>query len=190
MPINPEICQTSGEKGKRQMIQKEVSSVSAPSDIILPATVNAPGHFQLMIGRQLNMVPIPNALHDLLPISCVAPSRTFSHKSASWQGLVERDHEKGCNLCRNRGIASSLTVDFEEDKTNVTPLKNAKKGKMLVLDKLIELRTKYFALDEGALHWTYNTRVWRRASRRCIYRGCDSAGHLSIKQWSIWSGEI
>jgi hypothetical protein len=45
-----------------------------------------------------------------------------------------------------------LTVDFEEDKTNVTPLKNAKKGKMLVLDKLIELRTKYFALDEGALH--------------------------------------
>jgi type III secretory pathway component EscU len=84
MPINPEICQTSGEKGKRQMIQKEVSSISAPSDIIhLPATVNTPGHFQLMIGRQLNMVPIPKALHDLLSISCVAPSRTFSHKSAS-----------------------------------------------------------------------------------------------------------
>ncbi len=47
MPINPEICQTSGEKGKRQMIQKEVSSVSAPSDIILPATVNTPGHFPI-----------------------------------------------------------------------------------------------------------------------------------------------
>lgn len=81
MPINPDIYQTAGEKAKRRMVQKEFFGVAAASDIILRATVNTPGHFQLMIGRQLNMVPIPKALRDLLSISCVAPSRTFSHKA-------------------------------------------------------------------------------------------------------------
>jgi len=47
----------------------------------------------------------------------------------------------------------TLTVDFEEGESDITPLKNAKKGKML--DKLIELRTKYFSLDQEAKeHYT------------------------------------
>jgi hypothetical protein len=64
MPINPDIYQTAVEKAKRRMVQKEFFGVAAASDIILRATVNTPGHFQLMIGRQLNMVPIPKALRD------------------------------------------------------------------------------------------------------------------------------
>jgi hypothetical protein len=65
MPINPNIYQTSGKKVKRRMVQNKFFGVAAASDIILRATVNTPGHFQLMIGRQLNMVPIPKALRDL-----------------------------------------------------------------------------------------------------------------------------
>ena len=48
------------------MVQKEFFGAAAASDIILWATVNTPGHFQLMIGLLLDMVPIPKALRDIL----------------------------------------------------------------------------------------------------------------------------
>jgi Ni,Fe-hydrogenase III small subunit len=81
MPINPEIYQPSGEKGKRRMIQKECSSVSAPSDIILPATVNTPGHF-----------PIPKAHCMTYFQSPVLRQVELSHTNKDWlKEIMKKD---------------------------------------------------------------------------------------------------
>jgi hypothetical protein len=92
-PITDYLNQSNSSKSIARTYQSRFFAISAAHDLLLRSTANKPCHFQLMLGRQLQMVSLPRRIERLLSISKVSTCGGYNETSIC-RSAVKQMREK------------------------------------------------------------------------------------------------
>jgi hypothetical protein len=122
-PITDYLNQTNSSKSLARTYQSRFFAISAAHDLLLRSTTNKPCHFQLMLGQQLQMVPLPRRIERLLSISKVSTCGGYNETSIC-RSAVKQMREKieldpmGIHiiLVDNLGYTDKPSASHDSDK--------------------------------------------------------------------------